>query len=643
MRILTPAALAATLLCSTTLAQAQGIEFLGRMILAGGLSPAPEASFGRSVSVVTAEDIEERGITQAVEALRAMPGVAVSRAGGPGGQTVIRLRGTEARHVLVLIDGVRVDQAQQGTFYFEGLQAADIERIEVVRGPQSVFFGSNTIGGVVSITTRRAHEPGTRGRTGIEIGSDGTIGIEAGIETRGARGGLAVSGVARTEGGFDISGTPGGDIDGMQNRTLNVAGDWQLTDDWRIGFTARARRQRAEFDPAGPFGGAPVVDGDRHGETREQMASVFGEGDLMDGRLRLTLRASRFVTDNAIFAVGAQTSGDRTRRTELGARAVWALGDATVATAAHTLSFGIDHTIEDYRATFFPPLDPWFDPALLDLRSRANTGLAMEYRGELAPGLELQLGLRRDLNDGFANFTTWTSALSYALPESGTRLRASAGTGVQNPTFLQQFGYAPSSFVGNPALQPEQSRGWDIGIDQSLGGGQTTLSASYFHTRITNAIDYDFTGFPSVTSINLPGVSMRRGVEVSLDSQVTRTLRLRGSYTYTDARSPAGVRLIRRPMHEAGLTLDWQAREATRLSLEARHVAGILDTNFNAWPSVTGPLPDFTLVHLSASHMLTDRLELTGRVYNLFDQGHQEVLGYNGQGRTFYVGIQARF
>jgi len=641
MRILSSAALAAAILSIPVATAAQPVpvqqtpfQFLGRLILAAGLSPAPEASLGRSVSVVTAADIEARGIDQAVEALRTVPGVAVNRLGGPGGQTVVRLRGTEARHVMVMIDGVRMDQAQQGTFYWEGLQAADIERIEVIRGPQSVFFGSNTIGGVVSITTRTAGEPGSRGRIGVEGGSDGTLGLDFGVETRGERGGLSLSGIIRDEGGHDISATPGGQADGMQNRTLTLAGDWQLTEAWRMGVVLRGRNQTNEFDPPAPFGSPSILqDGDRRLDLRERIASVFAEGDLADGRLRLTLRASRFRLASDAFGPAGLTSSDETRRTELSLRGLWALDGTTPDTARHTLAFGIDRTAESYRAAV-PPLA---------VQARRLTGLSLEYRGELAEGLDLQLGVRRDLNDRFANFTTWSGALSWSIPGTETRLRASAGTGVQNPTFTQQFGFAPESFIGNPNLLPEQSRGWDLGIDQGLMGGRATVSATVFHNRLTNEIVLDCAGWPVCTVFNDPGRSLRRGAELSFDGQVSDRLRLRAAYTYTDARLSTGARAIRRPLHEGSLGVDWDATDATRLTLDIRRVLNNLDTDFRPFPAVTGRLPDITLVNLGASHRLNDRVTLTARVNNLTDRRYQEVLGYAGQPRTVYVGLRASF
>lgn len=653
MRILSSTAIGAVLAAlaaAPAAAQTAPVTFLGRILAAAGLSPAPEASIGRSVTVVTGDDLQERGGEQLADALRRVPGAAVTRTGGPGGMTHLRLRGTEGRHTLVLVDGVRMDTPQNGEFDFAGLQTADIERIEIVRGPQSVFFGSNTIGGVVAITTRRGTEPGFSGHAGTEAGSDGTLGADFLLSQRGERGGLSLSGVVRNEGGWDVSATPGGERDGMRNRTLNLAGDWQLTEDWRIGFLLRERRQLNDTDPQW-YGLGPIEtivrDGDDWTRTRERVASVYAEGDLLDARLRLTLRASRYVVDT----LGQSTSLDFVDptigfpgmfdntgdRTEFALRGVYALDGGSAEGARHSLGFGLDRMAEGYVINRFE-----YDPSQLVRQSRTLTGLSLEYRGELAQGLDLQLGVRRDLNDRFRDFTTWSTALSWSLPQTGTRLRLSAGTGVQNPSLIAQFGFIPNTYEGNPDLVPEQSRGWDIGVEQDLGGG--TLSATYFDNRLSNRIISVYDPSTGISRPdNAPGSSRRRGVELAYDGQIAAALWLRAAYTYTDARGEAGEQLARRPRHEATLGLDWDATDRTRLSMDIRRVVGNHDLDWRGYAGTTVPLPNVTLVHLAASHRLNGRVSLHARINNVMDRPYQEVLGYAGQGRTFYVGLRANF
>lgn len=636
MRILTSAALAAAILSAPApaLAQSELFQRLGRIILSAGLAPAPEASLGRSVTVVTGEELRERGTDQLGDALRRVPGISVNRTGGPGSVTHLRLRGTEPQHVVVLIDGVRLDSPQSGRFDFAGLQTADIEQIEVVRGPQSVFFGSNAIGGVVSITTRRGTEPGFSGHAGAELGSDGTEGVDFSVSQRVERGGLTFSGIVRNEGGYDISDS-GGERDGMRNRTLNLSGDWQLTEDWQLGFLLRGRDQRNDFDPQNFGAGRPigiVFDREDYDRIRERIASVHAQGDLLDGRLRLNLRASHFDINTRRFTDAQPSGEDDAQRTEFALRGSWALDGGSVDTARHRLGFGYDWQDENFQTE------------VLDY-SRDQQGVAVEYRGELAEGLDLQLGARRDINSGFRNFTTWSAALSWALPQSGTRLRIAAGTGVQNPTLYQLFGYS-GQFQGNPDLVPEQSRGWEIGVDQEVLGGRGAFSVTWFDSTLRDQISSQNIG-GIWQPINLSQPSRRRGVELGVDGRITDTLTLRGAYTYTDARTQAGERLVRRPRHEATLALDWDATDRTLVTLEGRRIINNLDFDYRdidwSLPTPVARLPDATLVNLAANHRLNDRVSLHARIVNVFDRPYEEVIGYAGQGRTFYVGLRSNF
>ncbi len=647
MRLSFSAALMAVALPS--LAQAQGTEdfFLGRLILAAGLSPAPQAALGRSVTVIEQDSLERRGIDQVAEALRATPGIAVNRTGGPSGPTQVRLRGTEGRHVQVLLDGVRLDPPQNGEFDFAGLQTGDIERIEVLRGPQSAFFGSNTIGGVISITTRQGTEPGTSGRVAVEAGSDRTIGTNFALSQRGERGGFTFSGLLRNEGGYDVSATPGGARDGMRNRTLTFAGDYQVTNDWTVGVLLRGRNQVNNSDPqqyaAGPISEI-VFDRDDFRKLQERIGAITAEGSVLDGRVDLTLRASQLRTHAQQFQDGVQVSDETANRSEVALRAIVGIDGATPAASRHTLGVGFDWTREDFvnnNPAFI------FDPSQLEKQSRRLSGVALEYRGNLFDDLDVQLGLRRDFNDSFRNFTTYSAALSYALPATGTRLKASFGTGVQNPTLFNQFGFIPGTWEGNPALEPEQSRGWDIGIEQSLLDNRFLASATYFDNTLTDRI---ITGPGSVAGItrpvNAPGKSRRTGVELELEGQITETLGLRAAYTYTRARGESSEALVRRPKHELGVGLDWDATDRLSVSADLRHVAGNLDLDFRGFAFTDTPvvkLPDYSLVNLSASYAINDRVSLTGRVNNLFDKSYQEVLGYAGQGRTIHVGLASRF
>lgn len=628
-------------------ARAQGVIELAEIVVYGGLTPVLTTEYGRAYAVVTAEEIEEKQIAHLADALRALPGVSVNRAGAYGNLTQIRIRGAEGNHTLVLIDGVKVSAPENGEYDFAGLIAADIARIEVLRGPQSSLYGSNAIGGVISITTKGAEGEGVGGEAGTEAGSEGTFG--GGFALRGGDGRAAwsFSAADRRTGGFDASNDPGGDKDGDENLTLNFKGSYALTDAVTVGATLRRTERVGDYDDFN-FGAATredlVTDAPLEHEREELFGSVFLTAESLGGRMETELRFGFTDQDDRNRDAGIRTTDTTGTRRSLSLQTTYALDAATLADAEQTLTAKLEWERETFKAN-----DPAlvFDPSQLIERSRELKAGVVEYRASLGEALDVQVGLRHDDNDRFEDATTWSLGLSYALPNGTTRLHASAGTGVQNPTLYDQFGFIPGQFVGNPDLEPEKSRGWDLGVTQELMGGRGSVDVTYFEDRLSNEITtvFDLATFES-TPVNQPGVSRRKGVEVTGDFALTDDVRLGLGYTYLDARDPDGSREVRRPMHELGLDLGYSLpNRKTEVTLGVEHVAGLTDFDFTA-PSFGGtkiPLEDYTLVNLAVSHAVNDRVELTGRVENLFDARYQEVDGYATQGLTAYLGLRTRW
>ena len=628
-------------------ARAQGVIELAEIVVFGGLTPVLTTEYGRAYTVLTAEEIEEKQIAHLADALRALPGVSVNRAGAYGNLTQIRIRGAEGNHTLVLIDDVEVSAPENGEYDLAGLIAADIARIEVLRGPQSSLYGSNAIGGVISITTKGGDGEGFAAEAGAEAGSDGSVAGSFALRGGDGRAAWSFSAAERVTGGFDASNDPGGDRDGDRNLTLNFKGSYALSDTVTVGATLRRTERTGDYDDFN-FGAATqadlVTDAALEHEREEIFGSVFLNAESFGGRMETELRFGFSDQDDRNADAGVRTTDTTGTRRSLHLQSTYALDAASLAEAGQTLTGRLEWERETFKAN-----DPAlvFDPSQLIERSRELTAAVLEYRASIGEALDVQLGLRHDDNDRFEDANTWSLGLSYALPDGATRLHASAGTGVQNPTLYDQFGFIPGSFVGNPDLEPEKSRGWDVGVTHELMGGRGSVDVTYFEDRLTNEITtvFDLATFES-TPVNQPGVSRRKGVEMTGDFALSDDLRLGLGYTYLDARDPDGSREVRRPMHELGLDLGYTLPGGrTQVMLGVQHVAGLLDFDFTA-PSYGGakiPLQDYTLVNLAVSHALTDRVELTGRVENLFDARYQEVDGYATQGLTAYLGLRTRW
>jgi len=614
MNRFTVLAASAGLLSLSAPVAAQETFVLDEIIVTGGLSPIAAEKYGRAVSVVTAEDIEERGITTVQDALRALPGVSVNGTGTS--DTQIRIRGGEGNHTLVLIDGIAA-AGGDGEYIFSGLETANIERIEVLRGPQSVYYGSNASAGVINIITRKGSE-GTTLNGSLEVGSGTTASTF--VARRDARGGVSLALSHMDDPGFDLSGD-GGEKDGLTRSTAILSGDYQATDALKLGFTLRRSEERYEYDSdnwmATDAESYIVDDPTQYANRDELTAGVFGEYSMMEGRL--THRLAVETTQNRL-----KNNGGATTKT-------------TTDAVKYRLSYGIDGAVDQADQLLNLLLEHREDDSTLDpAYGRAATSVALEYRGSFASGLDVQAGARFDDNDVFKDATTWNLGLSYLL-DNGVRLHGSAGEGVVNPAYFEL--YDSYGGTGNPDLQPERNLSFDLGVELPIFGDRGTVDVTLFKERLTDEITAVSTD-PGYTYINQTGNSDRRGVEIAGALEATDALSLRLGYTYLEAKNPDNSVEIRRPRHELTLggTLDaFGGRGA--VSADLRHVAGNYDWGSNQ----TVKLPSFTTVNVAAHYDLTDRVQLIGRVENLFDADATEVWGYATRGRAVYVGLNAQF
>lgn len=604
-----------------TYASAQEYFDLGEIIISGGLSPIEANALGRASSVVTAETIEERGIATVQDALRALPGVSVN--GSSNTSTQVRIRGGEANHTLILIDGIEA-AGGDGEYILSGLETANIERIEVLRGPQSVFYGSNASAGVINIITRKGGIGDTYS-TSLEIGAATTA--TAFVSRRNERGGLSFSFSHIDDRGYDQSGD-GGEKDGLERTTAILSGDYLLTKDLKLGFTLRHADEKYATD-ATPFGAVDaesyVVDDPTQFSTRDEWTgAIYAEYEMMDGRLthRLSFEKTEY---ESTFNGDAPTT---TETQALKYRLSFGLDGRAVADADHLLNLLLENEKDSSSS------NPLF--------GREATSIALEYRGSFANGLDVQAGARLDNNDVFADATTWNVGLSYQIPDTGIRLHASAGTGIVNPSYFELYTDA-FGYTGNPNLKPERNKSFDIGAELSLFEGRGSLDVTYFNETLTDEITSVSTGPGTFSYINQAGDSDRQGVEIAGEVQATDALGLRLSYTYIDAENPDGSVEIRRPRHELalGATLDTFGGRGT-VSADLRHVSGNFDTQF--WGGFgTVELPAYTTVDVATRYELTETVTLNGRITNLFDDDAVDVWGFASRGRAAYVGINAKF
>ena len=637
-RLLMGAALACTATPVFSATETSNPE-LETMVVSASRTPLSITESGSSITLITRDQIERRQAVFVVDMLRDVPGLAISRAGGPGSQTQVRVRGAEANHVLVLIDGVRAnDPALGDEFRFEYLTTSDVERIEVIRGPQSALWGSEAVAGVINIITGPGRVSDNFGML-AEVGENSSTRIQA-------HGGLsrktfsAHGSVSRIEtDGTNISRT-GNEDDGFENTTVSGGVTFQPGERSSIEISGRWVDSDKDFDTI-DFGTGLPADADLTEEATQAQLNARGNLSTLDGRWTHTLGITYLQTDNETFSAGTSNGSSDADRTRVYYQTSYALGSSQ--TPPHHVTLALEYETTDFQqrgeAFFFG--DPNQDQEI------DTTSAVLEYRGWIGDAFSYSLSGRHDDHSDFDDATTGRAVAAYAL-SARTRLRGSVGTGRKAPTFTERFGFFADVFIGNPDLEPERSFAWDIGIEQRWLDGRVRVQVSYFDQDLKDEIN-GFVFDPDsglFTAENLPGTSERDGVELSWAASFGN-LELAGSYTYTNStedRDGATTDEIRRPEHVASANINYvMLDERLNLNLNISYTGEQDDIFFPPFPEPSDvvTLDDFALVDFAAQYRINDRIALFGRATNLFDESYEEILGFRTMGRAVYVG--ARF
>lgn len=607
---------------------------LDTILVSEGLTPVEQEKSGRAFTVISGEELEHKQIRHVADALRQVPGFAVSRSGQAGGLTQVRVRGAEANHLLVMVDGVEVNELSTGEFDFGSLLVDGIDRIEVLRGPQSAFWGSNALAGVVNIITKRGERNGFAGSARSEVGSDGSwlggVSLRGGGETYD----VALSGAFQRVGGVNISDF-GDEKDGDRNATLNARFAADLSSALTVDGTFRLMDQKTDVDPQDFTWGSPtygrVIDGPDETGKREIFGSLGATHVSLDGALTQKARFTAGDMYRENLASGFLSWSDGNRYTG-SYQASYQFETPGALDASHQLTAGYEWE----RETFAPS-------HLTQTLERDTNSLVGEYRGAFLDRFFVNAGVRHDLNDRFGDATTYSLSGAWKITPA-TRLHASIGTGVTAPTFFEQFGYVPGSFVGNPGLVPEKSTGWDVGVEQRFFHGMVVTDITYFHQDLTNEI----VAAPT-TVINQNGQSNRRGVEVAATLDLFNGFTATATYTYTkstEQTAAGGQRLdeVRRPQHSGSFSTAYQFYEnRARVFGEVVFNGKMYDQDFAEFPALRVALPAYTVVNVGGSFKFTENLEAYGRVDNLLDADYEEVFDYNSPGLTAFVGVKGTF
>lgn len=613
-------------------------------------TPRPADAVASAVTVLDGETLRARGLTRVVQALREVPGVDVVEGGSYGSVASIFMRGAESDHVLVLVDGVQVNQPG-GAYDVSALGLENVERVEVVRGPASALYGSDAVAGVIQVVTRRGR-PGARGSLSTRVGTYGRRDWAAEASGGSERAGYALSlSRLRTDGVLPFN--------NAHDNTV-FSGSVRFAPDERTWSRVTVRMGDREYHFPTDDAGAPV---DRNAFTFGDETAVGAQvGRTLNDRIsvRALLAASEMDTgtDDAPDGPG-DTLGfygfqslDHMRRSSAELRADLRLG-------GDVLTLGGELETERQRS-FTESSSAFGTSADRSAHARGNRALYGHLSGERG-SLAFDLGARLEDNERFGRLATWQAGAALRLSAEGTtRVRAKAGTAIKEPTFFENF--ATGFARGNPDLDPERSTSWEVGLEHGMAGGRVRLSASWFDQSLRDLIQYTFTT-PSPDDPNFFNVAAAdsRGLELEaaigsgafagslawtwLDTEVVDA----GYDEGPGATFVRGEPLLRRPRHRLAGRATYRVVQRGSVSLGASWVDARADRDFSRYPAEPVTLPSWLDLGAGVELGILEgggarpSLTLTLRGENLLDRERQDVFGFTGPGRVFLVGARAAF
>ncbi len=603
----------------------------------------PAERIGGSVTVITAANIERGQYQSVADALQRVPSLGVVHSGGGIGKlTNVFSRGSETNHTLLLLDGIELNDPSNtdGLIDLSHIYIKDVERIEIVMGPQSTLYGSDAIGAVIQIFTKQGGDkPVTH--LEAEVGSFGTFNQYAG--TRGSNGAFTYAanvqhtdtdGVSALSNRFrQADGTL--DDDGHENYNVSTRLGYSASEALRFDLSTRYLHSDNELDLNNSYA---ADDSDSHGDAAQWFLGFNTHLTSLDGMLE-----QRFgINYSAIERKDrddpdANNPGDYSRERNRGWKRKFDLQNDFYGFDRHIVTLGLE-TEQDVVRSELDSTSLWGMYSSATQADVRNNAIYLQDQIQLTDVWSGTLGLRSDDHENFARETTYRIASAYQLRATATRLRGAYGTGFKAPTANQLYGVSASSFgsfSGNANLKPETSKGWEIGADQSFADNSVRLGLTYYRNRITDLISFtnNFATLENKDSVDTSGV------ESYLHWDMNDRFSAQLDYAHTRAQDRnSGEELRRRPLNKATLSFDYQATGKLGLHSETIYVDRRYDTDALAFNRILRP--SYTLTHVGAQYQLDANWQYFLRITNLFDRDYQEPDGFEQPGIGAFTGVK---
>ena len=632
---LTAALAASPLIALLAFAPQVNAEEVDEIIVSATGIPTPAAQIGASVDVITAEDLERQQITYLQDALKTVAGISTYQSGGPGSTSNVFMRGMTGKYSGVYVDGVQINDpvSQQAAWAY--LPTHGLESIEVLRGSQSVLYGSEAIGGAISMFTAVGGE--NQNRMDLQTGSFGTYNMA--ISSRGEVNNLGYGvAIKRTDSdGISAANENDGNTEEDGYESLSARGRFvvDISENFSVDLALRSISSEIETDTSAPSDAVGYyTDFDAIGG---RFSLIYDTGDV---RHEVSHGQSEDVS-SAYTASFLTTEGER---------------EATSYRGIFRVSENVDVLIgaEQEKETYVTGSN------LYDTQTDALF-LLMQFAD--VSGFSASLAARQDDNEVFGEFDTYRVALKKMYRLFG--LRGSYGTGFRAPSLYEMFGRsdycADDKLCGNENLMPEESRSHDVAIIFTPRSN-LTMEIARFDITVSDFIKYgsvtpedandpclalnSFGGFAATTCgryEQTDGDSKSQGYEMRLSLQLSDTTSIAANYTKLDAVKESGERDIRRPEDTLNVSVNHEVSDLLHVGGQVQVVKNVTDTNFSVFPNVDVPLDDHTLLNLNASYQLPSSSKVYARIENALDDDYETALGFGTPRRAFYVGVTSSF
>nr|WP_282556236.1 TonB-dependent vitamin B12 receptor BtuB [Providencia rettgeri] len=612
-------AAALAVLCATS-SLASANDKTDQLVVSANRFEQPISSILAPVTVVTREDIDHWQSNTVIDVLRRLPGVDISQSGGMGQQSSLFIRGTESRHVLVLIDGIRLNQAGiSGSSDMSQIPISLVQRIEYIRGARSAVYGSDAVGGVVNIITRRDND-GTTLNAGIGSHSyqnyNGSTQQKIGENTT-----VTAAGAYTYTKGFDLAPKEVSprqyDKDGFLSKSLWLGVEHQFSSEILAYARVYGYDNRTSYDVS-EYAGVSV-------DTRKLYSRTYETGlKYHQGKYSSSLMGSygyskdyNFDPRKGQYSESANLDESKQYNIQWGNSYLLDKGN---------ISAGIDYQRQSIEPSSYAMIN--------EKQTLNNTGIYLTGQYAIIDSVTAEAAIRSDHHSEFNWHTTWQSGLSWEFYE-GYKLVGSYATAYKAPNLTQLYAYSSSVYgttLGNPSLKPEESKQWEVGVEGTTGPLFWQVNA--YHNDIDNLIAYK-AGNP-ISSYENIGEAEIKGIEWVGEFE-TGILHHQVTYQYVDPRNKKTDKALeRRAKQQVKYQLDW-AIDKVDMGLTYQYIGSRYDNDYSQWPSKRIKLGGVSIWDLTAAYPITSHLTIRGKIANMFDKDYETAYGYRTAGREYFL------